>query len=288
MPGGFGGYILIMIVGMLISGAAALWVRSSYSKYSKKMSTSGLTGAQTARMILDRNNLSNIRVEPVAGTLTDHYDPRSKVIRLSEGNFRGHSIAAVSVAAHEAGHALQDASGYVPMKLRAGIFPIVSISSQFWPMAFMLGIFGLGQFWINVAVVLFLGTGVTGSGPHGGDPEVERLSFFLPDVARVHGIGVVLFLLVALAATFRVVRARAPSDVLRRAEILLAVLVAQAAVGYTQYFTGVPEVLVAIHIAGATAVWVATLRFHLALSTPVAGGDEAGAEPAPGVLTARR
>jgi Zn-dependent membrane protease YugP len=157
MPGGFGGYLLIMIVGMLISGAAALWVRSSYSKYSKKMSASGLTGAQTARMILDRNNLSNVRVEPVAGTLTDHYDPRSKVIRLSEGNFQGHSVAAVSVAAHEAGHALQDASGYVPMKLRAGIFPIVNISSQFWPMAFMLGIFGLGQFWINLAVVLFLG-----------------------------------------------------------------------------------------------------------------------------------
>lgn len=157
MPGGFGGYLLIMIVGMLISGAAALWVRSSYSKYSKKMSTSGLTGAQTARMILDRNNLSNVKVEPVAGTLTDHYDPRSKVIRLSEGNFQGHSIAAVSVAAHEAGHALQDSTGYVPMKLRAGIFPIVNISSQFWPMAFMLGIFGLGQFWINVAIVLFLG-----------------------------------------------------------------------------------------------------------------------------------
>lgn len=157
MPGGFGGYLLIMIVGMLISGAAALWVRSSYSKYSKKMSASGLTGAQTARMILDRNNLSNVKVEPVAGTLTDHYDPRSKVIRLSEGNFQGHSIAAVSVAAHEAGHALQDSTGYVPMKLRAGIFPIVNISSQFWPMAFMLGIFGLGQFWINVAIVLFLG-----------------------------------------------------------------------------------------------------------------------------------
>ena len=86
IPGGFGGYLLIMIVGMLISGAAALWVRSSYSKYSKQRSASGLTGAQTARMILDRNGLSNVRVEPVAGTLTDHYDPRSKVVRLSEDN----------------------------------------------------------------------------------------------------------------------------------------------------------------------------------------------------------
>jgi Zn-dependent membrane protease YugP len=149
------GYFLVLIVGALISGAAALWVRSSYSKYSKKMSASGLTGAQVARMILDRNGLHNVRVEPVAGQLTDHYDPRSKVVRLSEGNFSKNSIAGVSVAAHECGHAIQDATGYAPMKLRSGLFPIVNISSQFWPMAFLLGIFGLGQFWIQLAVVLF-------------------------------------------------------------------------------------------------------------------------------------
>ena len=118
-------YILVMIVGVAISGVAALWVRSSYSKYSKKMSASGLTGAQTARMILDRNNLSNVKVEPVAGQFTDHYDPRAKVVRLSEGNFRGNSIAGVSVAAHECGHAIQDATGYLtvsevfPMEVRA-------------------------------------------------------------------------------------------------------------------------------------------------------------------------
>src|SRR5918995_6951762 len=146
-----------MIVGALISGAAALWVRSAYSKYSKQKSASGLTGAQTARMILARNGLTNVRVEPVAGKLTDHYDPRSKTVRLSEGNFATNSIAAVSVAAHEVGHAIQDANGYVPMKLRAGVFPIVSIGSQVWPMAFILGIFGLGAFWIDLAVILFLG-----------------------------------------------------------------------------------------------------------------------------------
>src|SRR5215203_1224570 len=163
VPGGFGGYLLIMIVGILISGAAAIWVRSSYSKYSKKRSASGLTGAQTARMILDRNGLSNVKVEPVAGQLTDHYDPRTQVVRLSEDNFRGSSIAGVSVAAHEVGHAIQDASGYVPMKLRAGIFPIVNISSQFWPMAFIMAFFvggaasPLGSLLINVAIVMFLG-----------------------------------------------------------------------------------------------------------------------------------
>ncbi len=153
---GFGGYLLVMIVGALVSGGAAIWVRSSYSKYSKQMSASGLTGAQVARAILDRNNLTNVRVEPVAGQLTDHYDPMKKVVRLSEGNFRSNSIAAVSVAAHECGHAIQDASGYVPMKLRAGIFPVVAFSSQIWVYLFIAGLFGLGNFFIQLAAILFL------------------------------------------------------------------------------------------------------------------------------------
>src|ERR687893_3244260 len=151
-----------MIVGALISGAAALWVRSSYSKYSKKMSASGLTGAQTARMILDRNNLSNVKVEPVAGQLTDHYDPMRKVVRLSEGNFNSNSIAAVSVAAHEVGHAIQDGSGYLPMKLRAGLFPIVNFAGQLWfPLFFLAIIMGIGtatgQLFIQLAVIAFAG-----------------------------------------------------------------------------------------------------------------------------------
>jgi Zn-dependent membrane protease YugP len=154
---GFGGYLIVMIVGALVSGAAALWVRSSYSKYSKQPSASGLTGAQVARTILDRNNLSNVRVEPVAGQLTDHYDPRSKVVRLSEGNFRNNSIAAVSVAAHECGHAIQDASGYLPMKLRAGLFPIVNFAGQLWFPLFFLGILGFGSFFVQLAVIAFAG-----------------------------------------------------------------------------------------------------------------------------------
>ena len=141
---------------MVISGAAALWVRSSYKKYSKQMSYSGMTGAEVARTILDRNNLSNVRVEPVAGRLTDHYDPRSKVVRLSEDNFNKNSIAAVSVAAHECGHAIQDGVGYVPMKLRAGIFPVVAFSSQIWVYLFIAGLFGLGNFFIQLAAILFL------------------------------------------------------------------------------------------------------------------------------------
>lgn len=160
--GGYFGYLIVMIVGALISGAAALWVRSSYAKYSKQMSHSGMTGAQVARTILDRNNLSNVRVEPVAGQLTDHYDPRSKVVRLSEGNFRNSSIAAVSVAAHEVGHAIQDGTGYVPMKLRAGLFPIVNFAGQLWfPLFFLAIILGVGSpagaLFIQLAVVAFAG-----------------------------------------------------------------------------------------------------------------------------------
>src|ERR687890_575101 len=145
-----------MVVGMVISGAASLWVRSSYKKYSKEMSASGLTGAQTARMILDRNGLSNVRVEPVAGQLTDHYDPRSKTVRLSEGNFSKNSVAGVSVAAHEVGHAIQDASGYAPMKLRSGLFPVVAFSSQIWLPLFIMGIFIGAPLFIQLAAILFV------------------------------------------------------------------------------------------------------------------------------------
>jgi Zn-dependent membrane protease YugP len=158
------GFYLVMGIGLVISALAGLWVKSSYSKFSKQKSYSGMTGAQVARTILDRNGLTNVRVEPVAGQLTDHYDPRSKVVRLSEGNFAQSSIAAVSVAAHEVGHAIQDATGYLPMKARAGLFPIVNFSNQlFMPLLFggfimggMSGQGGLGTTLIQLAAVLFI------------------------------------------------------------------------------------------------------------------------------------
>ena len=154
MFGGIGlGYIAIMILSMIISGIAAMWVKSSYSKYSKQMSNSGMTGAQVARSILDRNGLTHVPVEPVAGQLTDHYDPGKKVVRLSEGNYNKNSIAAVSVAAHEVGHAIQDATGYAPMKLRAGLFPVVNFAGQFWMPLFIMGIFIGGGIFIQLAAI---------------------------------------------------------------------------------------------------------------------------------------
>jgi hypothetical protein len=150
-----------MVLGAMASGVAALCVRSSYSRWSKQISSRGLSGAEVARAILDRNGLWNVRVEPVAGTLTDHYDPSRKVVRLSEGNFRGSSIAAVSVAAHECGHAIQDGSGYLPMKMRAGLLPIVNLGAQLWFPLFFAGIAtggaGLGQLFIQLAVLAFAG-----------------------------------------------------------------------------------------------------------------------------------
>jgi cytochrome c oxidase assembly protein subunit 15 len=133
----------------------------------------------------------------------------------------------------------------------------------------------------SAGLVIFLGTVVTSSGPHGGDQNAERLPFLLPDVARFHGIAVMLFLAVTLVTLWRLHRTGAPAELFGRGEVLLAVLVAQAAVGYVQYFTGVPAVLVAFHIAGAAAVWVAVLRFHLAFSVPASA---TGAHPDGGTL----
>ncbi|MDQ4088947.1 MAG: COX15/CtaA family protein [Actinomycetota bacterium] len=120
------------------------------------------------------------------------------------------------------------------------------------------------------ALAIFAGTLVTSSGPHGGDEHAERLPFLLPDVARLHGISVMLFLAVTLVTLVKLRRAGVEPSLLRRSEVLLAVLVAQGVLGYVQYFTGVPAVLVGFHVAGATAVWVAVLRLALAFRVPVA------------------
>jgi cytochrome c oxidase assembly protein subunit 15 len=131
-----------------------------------------------------------------------------------------------------------------------------------------LVVFGAG-------VAIFLGTVVTGSGPHGGDPEVERLPFLVPDVARAHGASVIIFLVVTLVTLWRLRQARAPASLLRAGEVLLAVSVAQAGIGYTQYLTGVPVLLVGIHIAGAAMVWAAAVRFRFGFSTAEARVDAA-------------
>ncbi len=134
---------------------------------------------------------------------------------------------------------------------------------------------------VAAGLVLFLGTVVTSSGPHGGDEDAERLQFAVPDVARLHGAAVFLFLVLTLVTLWRLRAADAPAGVLRRGEVVLAVSVAQAAIGYIQYFNGVPAVMVGFHVAGAAAVWIVTLRFRLAfLHGPGGPGATSTAAPA--------
>lgn len=122
---------------------------------------------------------------------------------------------------------------------------------------------------VATAIVIIFGTVVTGTGPHGGSPDAPRFGFSLHDVAQLHGASVEVYLAFLLLYVWMLHRSGAPSSVMRRAEVLLVVLVAQAAVGYTQYFTGVPALLVALHVAGAVLVMVAASEFNLALRNRV-------------------
>ena len=120
-------YILLVIPAMLIALWAQMRVKSTFAKYSREGTYGGLTGAQAARRILDANGLTDVRIEPVRGSLTDHYDPRDKVVRLSMDVYGCDTVAAVGVAAHETGHAIQHAVGYFPLQLRNAIIPIITI-----------------------------------------------------------------------------------------------------------------------------------------------------------------
>lgn len=117
------------------------------------------------------------------------------------------------------------------------------------------------------AIVVFTGTIVTSTGPHGGDRKAKRFDFHLPDVARIHGVSVVIFVLLVLGTFWMLRRTKAPVNVQQRLGVLLAVIAVQATIGYIQYFNDIPELLVGFHIAGATAVWAAVVAFYLGLFT---------------------
>ena len=123
-------YWMILVPAMLIALLAQLNVSSTFNRYSRMASRRGFTGAQAAEAVLRAHGIQNVRIERVSGRLTDHYDPRSNVIRLSDAVYGSNSIASVGVAAHEAGHAVQYAVGYGPIKLRSALVPICNIGSQ--------------------------------------------------------------------------------------------------------------------------------------------------------------
>ena len=133
------GYLLV-ILGFIITALAQLLLTSSYSKYKKVESDKGISGKDTARRILDNNGLKNVKINEVSGNLTDHYDPRSKTVNLSSDIYSGTSIAAIAVAAHECGHAIQDKEGYFMLRLRSSMVPIVNLSTRIGYIVLMISL----------------------------------------------------------------------------------------------------------------------------------------------------
>lgn len=152
---GLGGYYLIGIVTFIVSLAVSGWLRSTYSRWAKVANASGLTGAQTAEAILRANNITNVRVEATKGQLTDHYDPRKRVVRLSEGIYNKASVAGMAVAAHEVGHALQHARAYAPLQWRSALAPVAGIGSQFGIFAAMFGLMLGATGLLQIGIILF-------------------------------------------------------------------------------------------------------------------------------------
>lgn len=132
--------ILLVIPGLIISIWAQIKVSSTFKKYSKTTTVKGLSGYGAARRILDANGLQDVKIEQIRGELTDHYDPRANVIRLSESVYHATSPAAIGVAAHEAGHAIQYAKGYSPIKLRAKLVPVTNFGSMLSMPLFIIGL----------------------------------------------------------------------------------------------------------------------------------------------------
>lgn len=128
----------------------------TYNKYSEVYSRAGYTGAQAARAILQANGLYDVRIEPVAGNLSDHYDPRDRTVRLSEGVYSGNSLASLAVAAHETGHAIQHANGYFPLQLRSTFVPVANFGSSLGPVLILIGFFMPAFNWLlQIGILAF-------------------------------------------------------------------------------------------------------------------------------------
>lgn len=134
-------YLIFALPALLLAFYAQAKVKSTYNRYSRQPNRRGLTGYDTARALLRSTGLDNVSVEEAPGRLSDHYDPGKKVLRLSQGVARSPSVAAMGIVAHEVGHAMQDATNYGPLRLRAGLVPMVSIGSWLGPIIFFAGFF---------------------------------------------------------------------------------------------------------------------------------------------------
>lgn len=148
-------YIILVVPALILSVIAQIGVKGTYKRYSGILNSRGLTGAAAAQKVLAFYGIYNVRIEQVSGKLTDHYDPRANVIRLSSGVYSGSSIAAVGVACHEAGHAAQHAQNYVPIKIRNAILPVANIGSSAGIYLAIIGYFLGFSILVNIGIVLF-------------------------------------------------------------------------------------------------------------------------------------
>ena len=148
-------YILVLI-GVIISLWASAKVKTTYAKYSRVRSMSGMTGAQAAERILYSAGIYDVRIEHVRGDLTDHYDPRNRVLRLSDTVYGSTSVAAIGVAAHECGHAVQDQKDYAPLRIRNSLVPVANFGTMAaWPILIVGLIFGYNSTLIHLGILLF-------------------------------------------------------------------------------------------------------------------------------------
>ncbi len=149
-------YWWLLIPAIVLGIIAQSMVRNTYAKYKKVGTRSGITGAELARRILDAQDLQDVPVQDVAGELTDHYDPRSRTLRLSHDVGRGRSVAALGIAAHESGHAIQHSRSYAPLAIRNTVYPVASFGSKLGPIVVLGGLlFGIGEPLITIGIVLF-------------------------------------------------------------------------------------------------------------------------------------
>lgn len=152
---GYYSYMIYVLPGLILALYAQSKITRNYAKYSKIRNSRSLTGAEVARIILDRNGLSDVTIRRINGTLTDHYDPRDKSLSLSQNVYDGESIASAAVAAHEVGHAIQDKESYRPLVLRQTLAPAAQIGSNFAITLVILGMF-VSEILINVGIAMFI------------------------------------------------------------------------------------------------------------------------------------
>ena len=147
-------YYILVIIGVIISMIASARVSGTFRKFDLVRSRTGMTGAEAAKRLLQAQGIYDVSVQRVSGELTDHYDPRDRVLRLSDSTFGSTSVAAIGVAAHECGHAMQHAENYMPLTLRSALVPVANFGSRFSMLLIIAGLF-MGQFLVEAGILLF-------------------------------------------------------------------------------------------------------------------------------------